>query len=50
MSQARIDAMLAKTKDAASKGEYELFKTTTHFDAEVGREQHGYPPRDEMPL
>ena len=32
MSQAKIDAMLAKTKDAASKGEYELFKTTPRFD------------------
>ena len=34
----------------AADGRFELYKTTTHFDARVGREQHGYPPREELPL
>jgi len=29
----QISAILQKTAQAASKGEYELFKTTTHFDS-----------------
>ncbi len=32
LSQAKIDVILARTKDAASQGKYELFKTTPHFD------------------
>lgn len=33
MSDAERDALLAKTKEAASKGEYELFKTRAIFDS-----------------
>jgi len=33
MSQAQRDALLAKTATAASRGEFELFKTTSVFDA-----------------
>lgn len=33
MSAAQRDALLAKTKQAASRGEFELFKTTSIFDA-----------------
>jgi len=32
MDQAQVAAILAKTATAASSGEYELFKTTSHFD------------------
>ena len=32
MDQAQVAAILAKTATAASAGEYELFKTTSHFD------------------
>jgi aryl-alcohol dehydrogenase-like predicted oxidoreductase len=32
LSQTEMAAMLAKTKDAALTGKYELFKTTPHFD------------------
>ena len=32
MDTAQVDAILAKTADAAKAGEYELFKTTSHFD------------------
>lgn len=32
MDTAQVDAVLARTADAAKAGEYELFKTTAHFD------------------
>ncbi len=32
LSEAEVQAMLAKTKDAALSGKYELFKTTNQFD------------------
>lgn len=33
MTPAQVDALLARTKTAASKGEFELFKTTSIFDS-----------------
>jgi predicted aldo/keto reductase-like oxidoreductase len=33
MSEAQVQALLAKTKAAASRGEFELFKTTSLFDS-----------------
>jgi predicted aldo/keto reductase-like oxidoreductase len=33
MSEAQVQALLAKTKAAASQGEFELFKTTSLFDS-----------------
>ena len=33
MSNAQVDALLAKTKDAASRGEFEPFKTSSIFDS-----------------
>jgi aryl-alcohol dehydrogenase-like predicted oxidoreductase len=33
MSDAEVDALLAKTKPAAARGEFELFKTTSIFDS-----------------
>ncbi len=33
MSSHEIDALLAKTRGAAQKGEFELFKTSSHFDS-----------------
>ncbi|ADW70953.1 aldo/keto reductase [Granulicella tundricola] len=32
MSQAEVQSLLARTKEAASQGKYELFKTSAHFD------------------
>jgi len=32
MSEAHVQALLAKTANAASRGEFELFKTTSIFD------------------
>jgi hypothetical protein len=33
MSGAQVDALLTKTKDAASRGEFEPFKTSSIFDS-----------------
>ena len=33
MSQAAIEALLGKTKQAAAEGKFELFKTSQHFDS-----------------
>jgi hypothetical protein len=35
---------------AAADGHLELYKTTKKYDADVGRQQHGYPPKTELPL
>ena len=32
MTQAQIDSLLDRTRTAAAKGEFELFKTTPHYD------------------
>ncbi len=50
MSAGEMDALRARVAGSAADGRYELYKTTTHFDAGVGREQHGFPPHDELPL
>jgi predicted aldo/keto reductase-like oxidoreductase len=33
LTSQQVSALLTKTAEAASKGEYELFKTTAHFDS-----------------
>jgi predicted aldo/keto reductase-like oxidoreductase len=33
MNQAQVTALLDRTRDAAAKGQYELFKTTTQYDS-----------------
>ena len=50
MTGAEMDALRARVAAPAADGRYELFKMTVHFDAAVGREQHGFPPRNELPL
>jgi len=50
MTGPEMDALRARVAAPAADGRYELYKMTVHFDAKVGREQHGFPPRDELPL
>lgn len=35
MDEAQVAALISKSQQAASVGKYELFKTTTHFDATI---------------
>ncbi len=50
MTEEQMVALRSRVADAAADGHLELYKTTTHFDGKVGREQHGYPLKDELPL
>jgi len=34
----------------AADGRLELFKMTVKYHGKIGREQHGYPPPEELPL
>jgi hypothetical protein len=38
------------TSADAGDGHLELYKPTAKYDGAVGREQHGYPSQEEMPL
>ena len=49
MSPAEMQALRDRVRPLAADGRYEWFKTTTHYDAKVGREQHGYPMQEELP-
>jgi hypothetical protein len=50
MTGEEMDALRARVAGVAADGRFELYKTTLHFDAKVGREQHGFPLREELPL
>ena len=50
MQPEEMKALRARVAWPASDGHFELYKTTKHFDAKEGREQHGYPSVDELPL
>jgi aryl-alcohol dehydrogenase-like predicted oxidoreductase len=50
MSDAQRTALLERAAPHGADGRFELYKTTTYFDGKVGREQHDYPPHEELPL
>jgi predicted aldo/keto reductase-like oxidoreductase len=50
LGEAPMQALRDRLAPQASDGHFELYKTTTHFDAAVGRDQHGYPTKEELPL
>ncbi len=50
MSDGEMRELRMRVGPQASDGHFELYKTTLRFDAKVGREQHGYPTREELPL
>ena len=49
-TSAEMAALRARCAPYALDGHLELYKSTKHYDADVGREQHGYPLKDELPL
>ena len=49
MSPAEMEALRQRCKPFAADGRLELFKTTKKYDGGVGREQHGYPPAEQLP-
>lgn len=50
MTAAEMAALRARVAPDAVDGKYELYKSTVHFDGKVGREQHGMPSQEELPL
>jgi aryl-alcohol dehydrogenase-like predicted oxidoreductase len=50
MSPQKMQALRERCRPSSGDGHHELFKTTKKYDGRVGREQHGYPPLEELPL
>ncbi len=49
MAAAQMTELRNSVKLYASDGRYELFKTTKKYDGDLGREQHGFPPTEDLP-
>lgn len=49
MAAADMQALRDRVRIYAADGRYELFKTTTKYDGDVGREQHHYPTPQKLP-
>jgi predicted aldo/keto reductase-like oxidoreductase len=47
--QEKMAALRERVRSLAADGRYELFKTTTKYDGNVGREQHHYPSTQKLP-
>ena len=45
-----MEALRQRCKSFAADGHLELYKTTKKYDGRVGRELHGYPPPEQLPL
>lgn len=45
-----MQALRERRGSFAADGHLELYKSTKKYDGRVGREQHGYPPLEELPL
>jgi aryl-alcohol dehydrogenase-like predicted oxidoreductase len=50
MSTAEMDTLRKRCAASAGDGHLELYKSTMKYDGEVGREQHGYPSQEKLPL
>src|SRR2546421_8544410 len=50
MAPEGMDALRKRCAAAAGDGHLELYKSTKKYDGDTGREQHGYPSQDKLPL
>ncbi len=50
MSAEAMQGLRQRCATFAADGHLELYKTTLRYDADVGREQHGYQSTEELPL
>jgi aryl-alcohol dehydrogenase-like predicted oxidoreductase len=50
MASQEMQALRERCRPCSGDGHLELFKTTKKYDGRVGREQHGYPPPEQLPL
>ena len=49
LGREKMASLRERGRTLAADGRYELFKTTTKYDGNVGREQHHYPPQEKLP-
>jgi hypothetical protein len=50
MTSAEMQALRDRCAAFAADGHLELYKSTKKYDADVGREQHGYPSQEQLPV
>src|ERR1700684_3958004 len=50
MSPPEMQALRERCRSASGDVHLELFKTTKKYDGRVGREEHGYPPPEQLPI
>ena len=50
LSQEQMQALRDRCASYAADGHLELYKSTKKFDGNVGREMHGFPPAEKLPL
>jgi uncharacterized protein len=50
MSAQEMHALRTRCAEAAGDGHLEMYKSTTKYDGALGREQHGFPSPEELPL
>ena len=50
MTPEEMQELRQRCRSFAADGHLELYKSTKKYDGGVGREQHGYPPPDQLPL
>jgi uncharacterized protein len=50
LSAAEMQHLRDRCRPPAADGHNELFKMTVKYDGKIGREQHGFPSEEELPL
>ncbi len=50
LREPELQALRDRCASVAADGHLELYKTSLKYDADVGREQHGYPTPKDLPL
>lgn len=48
LTAAELQALRTRCTQYAADGRFELYKTSKKYDAKEGRQQHGFPPKDEV--
>ena len=50
LTEKQMQALRDRCAAVAADGHLELYKSTMKYDGDVGRDQHGYAPKKELPL
>ena len=48
MNEGEMQALRTRYQTYAADGRYELYKTSKKYDGPPGREQHGFPPKEQL--